>query len=95
MLCSFIAAISQNPILLKDAYHGITGDGIQQIVKTSEYTFFNDEGVGADTERSLLRSDGMPTGSLKHDLSYTAYSNFTNDYSFNSAAIASIEIARK
>jgi len=38
-----LSSQSQNPLLLRDVFPGTTGSSIQQIVKTSNYTFFNAE----------------------------------------------------
>ena len=63
----FITAttIAQNPLLLKDVFPGATGSGIQQIVKTSNYTFFNAEDNDPDADRGLYRTDGTPAGTIK------------------------------
>ena len=68
LLC--ITAICQNPLLLKDVYPGVTGSGIQQIVKTSNYTFFNAEDDDPDPDRGLYRTNGTPGGTIKLNLSY-------------------------
>ncbi|QNA44567.1 ELWxxDGT repeat protein [Lacibacter sediminis] len=73
MLCTYVAAISQNPILLKDVSPGNNSGTIQQIVKTSNYTFFNENDGGAATDRSLYRTDGTPAGTLKLNLTYPGY----------------------
>ena len=67
-----ISANAQNPLLLKDVFPGITGSGIQQIVKTSNYTFFNAEDDDADADRGLYRTDGTPAGTIKLNLDYRA-----------------------
>jgi ELWxxDGT repeat protein len=63
-------AFCQNPLLLKDVYPGATGSSIQQIVKTSNYTFFNAEDEDADADRGLYRTDGTMGGTIKLNLSY-------------------------
>ena len=68
-----LQAIGQNPLLLKDVYPGITGSGIQQIVKTSNYTFFNAEDDDPDTDRGLYRTDGTTAGTIKLNLSSPGY----------------------
>lgn len=68
-----LLAISQNPQLLKDVYPGNTGSGIQQIVKTSNYTFFNAEDDDLDIDRGLYRTDGTPGGTIKLNLTYPTY----------------------
>ncbi len=65
-----ITATSQNPLLLKDVYPGATGSGIQQIVKTTGYTFFNAEDDDPDPDRGLYRTDGTPGGTIKLNLTY-------------------------
>ncbi|WP_462221311.1 hypothetical protein, partial [Ferruginibacter sp.] len=71
----FITAttIAQNPLLLKDVFPGATGSGIQQIVKTSNYTFFNAEDNDPDADRGLYRTDGTPAGTIKLNLTYPTY----------------------
>ena len=68
----FIAGtvLCQNPRMLKDVFPGSTGSSIQQIVKTSNYTFFNAEDADADTDRGLYRTDGTPAGTIKLNLDY-------------------------
>ncbi|MEO6612739.1 MAG: hypothetical protein ABIT05_08675 [Chitinophagaceae bacterium] len=75
LLFIFAAAVSfcQNPQLLKDVYPGATGSGIQQIVKTTNYTFFNAEDDDADADRGLYRTDGTPGGTIKLNLTYPTY----------------------
>ena len=68
-----LLAISQNPQLLKDVYPGSIGSGIQQIVKTSNYTFFNAEDDDLDIDRGLYRTDGTPGGTIKLNLTYPTY----------------------
>lgn len=70
LLLAYVTAISQNPLLLKDIYPGATGSGIQQIVKTSNYTFFNAEDDDPDADRGLYRTDGTTGGTIKINLSY-------------------------
>lgn len=67
-----ISTNAQNPLLLKDVFPGSTGSGIQQIVKTSNYTFFNAEDDDADADRGLYRTDGTPGGTIKLNLDYRA-----------------------
>jgi ELWxxDGT repeat protein len=73
-LCFFIGANAycQNPLLLKDIYPGVTGSGIQQIVITNNYTFFNAEDDDADIDRGLYRTDGTAGGTIKLNLEYRA-----------------------
>lgn len=52
-----MAAISQNPILRKDVYRGVTGSGMQQVAKPSNDLLFEVE-VAADTYPGLFRTDG-------------------------------------
>src|SRR6186713_127625 len=68
-----INSFSQNPLLLKDVVPGNNTGTIQQIVKTSNYTFFNENDGGAATDRSLYRTDGTPAGTIKLNLSYPGY----------------------
>ncbi len=74
-LLSIQAVFCQNPWLLKDVYPGATGSGIQEIVKTSGYTFFTAEDDDADANRGLYRTDGTPTGTLKLNMVYTGYNS--------------------
>lgn len=73
-VCLFISVIAfcQNPFMLKDVYPGATGSGIQQIVKTTNYTFFNAEDDDADPDRGLYRTDGTVAGTIKLNLDYRA-----------------------
>ncbi len=64
-----IATKSQNPKLLKDIYPGASGAGIQEIVKTSNYTFFNALD-GSSPDRGLYRTDGTTGGTVKLNLDY-------------------------
>jgi len=68
-------AISQNPVLLKDVYPGFTGSGIQQIVKTNNYSFFNAEDDDPDADRGLYRTDGTVSGTVKLNLTSTGYNS--------------------
>ena len=68
LLCTYMAAFPQNPLLLKDVSPSSTGGTIQQIVKTSNYTFFNQNDGGAATDRSLYRTDGTSAGTTKLNL---------------------------
>jgi ELWxxDGT repeat protein len=68
-----ILANCQNPQLLKDVYPGSTGSDIQEIVKTSNYTFFNAEDDDLDIDRGLYRTDGTPGGTIKLNLTYPTY----------------------
>ena len=70
VLLLVIAAKSQNPQLLKDVFPGATGSGIQQIVKTSNYIFFNADDDDVDTDRGLFRTDGTISGTIKLNLRY-------------------------
>jgi len=63
-----IDSISQNPLLLKDVSPGNNSGTILQIVKTSNYTFFNENDGGAATDRSLYRTDGTSAGTIKLNL---------------------------
>ena len=65
-----VTAFCQNPRMLKDVFAGSTGSSIQQIVKTSNYTFFNAEDDDLDADRGLYRTDGTPAGTIKLNLSY-------------------------
>ncbi|MBF2708325.1 ELWxxDGT repeat protein [Flavobacterium soyangense] len=66
-----LMAFCQNPQLLKDVTPGNNTSGtIAQIVKTSNYTFFNENDGGAATDRSLYRTDGTPGGTIKLNLTY-------------------------
>lgn len=89
LLCAYMAAISQNPILVKEVYVGATGNGIQQIVKTNNYIFAKAEEATIETDRSLFRSSEGMSGILKHDLTPSTYSSASQDYSFNPAALDS------
>jgi len=66
-------AVSQNPRLLKDVYPGTAGSSIQQIVKTTNFTFFNAEDDDPDLDRGLYRTDGTTAGTIKLDLVYPTY----------------------
>lgn len=79
LLCTYMAAFSQNPILLKDVAPGAAGGSIQQIIKTSNYTFFNQNDGGAATDRSLYRTDGTSAGTIKLNLTYPGYSSTKAD----------------
>jgi ELWxxDGT repeat protein len=68
-----INSFSQNPLLLKDVSPGNNSATIQHIVKTSNYTFFNENDGGASTGRSLYRTDGTPGGTIKLNLTYPTY----------------------
>ena len=68
-----ITTLSQNPLLLKDVYPGIAGSGIQQIVKNSNYTFFNAGDDDANTDRGQHLTDRTPGGNIKFNLTYPAY----------------------
>ena len=70
-----VVVFGQNPIILKDIYPGATGSGIQQIVKTSNYTFFNAEDDDADLNRGLYRTDGSAAGTIKLNLVYPTYNS--------------------
>ncbi len=72
MLLIGTLGFAQNPLLLKDVYPGATGSGIQQIVKTSNYTFFNAMD-GSSADRGLYRTDGTPGGTIKLNLTYPNY----------------------
>lgn len=75
MLLSGFIAICQNPQQLKDVYPGSAGSGIQQIVKTSNYTFFNADDDDVDLDRGLYRTDGTPGGMIKLNLTYPTYNS--------------------
>jgi ELWxxDGT repeat protein len=68
-----IQSFSQNPQLLKEVVPGNNNGTIQQIVKTSNYTFFNQNDGGAASDRSLFRTDGTPAGTIKLNLTYPGY----------------------
>ena len=87
LLCAYMAAISQNPLLLKDVAPGSAGSSIQQIVKTGNYSLSKSEDAAAETDRSLLRLDGEVPGTLKHSLTPPTYNSVSKDYSFNPAAV--------
>ncbi len=72
MLLIGTLGFAQNPLLLKDVYPGATGSGIQQIVKTSTYTFFNAMD-GSSADRGLYRTDGTTDGTIKLNLTYPNY----------------------
>ncbi len=72
MMLVSITATSQNPFMLKDVYAGPTGSGIQQIVKTGNYTFFNALD-GSSPDRGLYRTDGTAGGTIKLNLTYPTY----------------------
>jgi ELWxxDGT repeat protein len=68
-----INSFSQNPLLLKDVTLGNNSGTIQHIVKTTNYTFFNENDGGASTDRSLYRTDGTAAGTIKLNLTYPTY----------------------
>ncbi|MEO7446325.1 MAG: ELWxxDGT repeat protein, partial [Ferruginibacter sp.] len=72
LLFATVSAKSQNPFLLKDIYPGATGSGIQEIVKTSGFTFFNALD-GSSADRGLYRTDGTTAGTIKLNLTYPTY----------------------
>ncbi len=65
-----LLAFCQNPLLLKDVSPGNNSGTIANIVKTSNYTFFNENDGGATTDRSLYRTDGTPGGTIKLNFTY-------------------------
>jgi len=69
--CSLILA--QNPQMLKDIFPGNNTGTIQRIVKTTNYTFFNQDDDDADADQSLFRTDGTTGGTVKLNLSYPGY----------------------
>ncbi|MDB5199770.1 MAG: hypothetical protein JWO92_1733 [Chitinophagaceae bacterium] len=78
-LFTLLVAFCQNPLMLKDVFPGATGSGIQQIVKTSNYTFFNAEDADADADRGLYRTDGTAAGTIKLNLTYPTYNSTKAD----------------
>jgi ELWxxDGT repeat protein len=79
-LCSALCAMficsvvfSQNPQMLKDVFPGNNSGTIQQIVKTGNYVFFNEDDDDADTYPSLFRTDGTNAGTVKLNLTYPGY----------------------
>jgi ELWxxDGT repeat protein len=79
-LMATLISFSQNPLLVKDIYPGLTGSSIQQIVKTTNYTFFNAEDDDADANRGLYRTDGTTAGTIKLNLSYPTYISTKADF---------------
>jgi ELWxxDGT repeat protein len=73
LLFLFFQAFSQNPVMLKDVAPGNNSGTIQHIVKTGNYTFFNENDGGATTDRSLYRTDGTPAGTIKLNLTYPGF----------------------
>lgn len=70
-----INAGAQNPALLKDVFPGNNSGTIQQIVKTSNYVFFNEDDDDPDTDPSLFRTDGTTAGTIKLNLTYPGYTS--------------------
>jgi len=68
-----LLAFCQNPIMLKDVFPGNNSGTIQQIVKTTNYTFFNEDDEDADVYPSLFRTDGTAAGTIKLNLVYPTY----------------------
>ena len=52
---SSIYLFGQNPQLLKDVFPGNNTGTIQNVVKTTGYTFFNEDDDDADTDKSCRR----------------------------------------
>ena len=69
----FCIVIGQTPIMVKDIFPGFSGSGIQQIVRSSNYTFFNAEDDDPDTDRGLYRTDGTGAGTIKLNLTFPGY----------------------
>lgn len=67
------SVLSQNPQMLKDVFPGANSGTIQNIVKTTGYTFFNEDDDDPDTEKSLFRTDGTSAGTIKLNLTYPGY----------------------
>ncbi len=72
-LCVCSLLFSQNPQMLKDVFPGNNSGTIQNIVKTSGYTFFNEDDDDADTDPGLFRTDGTTAGTIKLNLTYPGY----------------------
>ena len=72
-LWGYKMGFAQNPLLIKDVYPGSTSSGISQIVKTSNYVFFNADDDDADSDKGLYRTDGTPGGTIKINLKDTGY----------------------
>lgn len=68
-----LTAICQNPLLLKDVFPGNNPGTIQQIVKTTNYSFFTEDDDDPDSDRSLFRTDGTSAGTIKLNLTYPGY----------------------
>ena len=73
LLVSALDTVAQNPVLLKDVFPGNNTGTIQQIVKTVNYTFFNEDDNDPDNYPSLFRTDGTTAGTIKLDLTYPGY----------------------
>lgn len=73
LLVSALDTVAQNPVLLKDVFPGNNTGTIQQIVKTVNYTFFNEDDNDPDNYPSLFRTDGTTAGTMKLDLTYPGY----------------------
>ena len=68
-----MSASGQNPFLLKDVFPGNNSGTIQNIVKTTNYSFFNEDDDDPDTDQSLFRTDGTTAGTIKLNLTYPGY----------------------
>ncbi|MBX2918490.1 MAG: T9SS type A sorting domain-containing protein [Ferruginibacter sp.] len=75
LLISTMVVDAQNPLMLKDVFPGNNSGTIQQIIKTTNYTFFNEDDDDADVYPSLFRTDGTAAGTIKLDLTYPGYNN--------------------
>lgn len=75
LLTGTLGVVAQNPQMLKDVFPGNNSGTIQQIIKTSNYTFFNEDDNDADVYPSLFRTDGTAAGTIKLDLTYPGFNN--------------------
>ncbi|MBX2935397.1 MAG: hypothetical protein KF825_14220, partial [Ferruginibacter sp.] len=75
LLTGTLGVVAQNPQMLKDVFPGNNSGTIQQIIKTSNYTFFNEDDDDADVYPSLFRTDGTTAGTIKLDLTYPGFNN--------------------
>lgn len=73
LFISTMVVNAQNPQMLKDIYPSNNSGSIQKIIKTSNYTFFNEDDDDADQYTSLFRTDGTSAGTIKMDLVIPGY----------------------
>jgi hypothetical protein len=73
LLLTTIFCSAQNPTLVKDIYTGSYTSGIQEIVRTSNLTFFNAHEVDNNFIRGLFRTDGTEAGTYKINFQSPGY----------------------